>query len=588
MCWRVVLCALIGAAFATTPAQGEVVFGAPRTLADRDAAEPQVGVDPQGRATVTWIQVGPEGLIWIQAARLDPTGLPEPPKTLAKFPPATPSCYCPQIVVDSSGRVTVTWQAVVGKYRRIQAAQIDAGGTPGPVYTLSRPEEEGWDQRVAVDGEGRATVSWKAADASNIETVRFGTDGIPEENRVLAEGVPGLGYSTVAVGAGGEGVVVWGSSEGLRFVQLDPNGSPGPIRAIPSTDNSDGIPHAVIDTRGRTTIGWWRGLGKNETRSVRLDHEGNPGNVQVLSPPEEGAIDPELALDPEDRVTAVWMGLQERVRAVRLDDNGEPETVHTLSEGGHLAGLPSVAIGATGAPVVVWAHPPRYFVPDEGCLPNAKFEYESDVVKAVFLAPDGSPARIENVSAFGEQATIADVAVDPLGQPIVAWETFDGTAFCEDRDTRIQVSRGVDVVATDGAPSPSPRPSPAPPAAGVRGKLRLGARAVIGGDGRLMLRVACAAGGGVCEGRVRVLARWSQIPHEFAHSLRGRRGVTVARGRFGMQPGKRVWLRLRLSRLGKKLAQRSSGHALRVVGKGRGVEEGTVLVRLRPHRQVTT
>jgi hypothetical protein len=580
---RMLILAFLAAALSAGPAQGKVLFGPPLTLAAGDVDEPQIAVDPQGRVTVVWAQLGPEKLISIRAARLNPGGFPESTQTLAEFPTAIPHCYCPQVVVDSSGRATVAWQGVVAGHRRIQAAQIDPSGTAGPVHTLSADGEEGWHQQLTVDGQGRVTVAWETTGASNIEAARFGADGALEEVKVLAEAVPGLEPVALAASPPGEVTVAWPTSAGLQVVQLGSTGAPGPIRSIPSTDNADGVVDVVADSSGRATLAWWRGSGINQVRSVSLDPEGNPGAVRTLSPTNEGAFEPRLAVDSQGRVTATWVGVNERVYAARLDEGGSPLSIHLISEPAHRAGPPRIASGTDGTTTIAWSHPPDLFARDEGCLPNAEFDYESDAVKAAFLGPDGSPVQLENVSPFGEQAGGVAVAVDPQGQPIVAWESFDGTYFCEDTTTRIQVSRGLTAV----DPQPGPPPSPAPPSPGVeqRGKLRLARRAAAA-DGRLVIKVTCPQGGGVCAGRLEMSASKLTVSRRLEVSPHGlpKTGsrVSIARGSFWLDPGKRKKLALSLTGWGRRLVKDSSGQLLRLVGMGRGVEGGTVLVRQRP------
>lgn len=544
-------------------ARAEITFTPPQTLREGIAAEPQVAVDPQGRATVVWEEFGPEELISIQAQRVDPNGLPGPIQTLAKFPSAVPSCPCPQVVVDSTGRATVAWQGVVGAYRRIQAARIDASGTVGPVYTLSPSEVNGWDQRVAVDAEGRATLVWWIPSLHNVESVRLGVDGAPEEVQVLAEGVEGVKYPAVGVGPEGKATVVWPTDEGLRTVQIDAAGTPGPIREISPSDTADGVPHVVVDSKGRATIGWWRGLGNYEARSVRLDPEGVPGTVQTLSPPEgEGALDPRLAVDSQDRVTAVWQTFGERIYAVRLDESGAPETVYPLSSPDREAGEPQLAATPDGQVIVVWAFPPPVFAPEPGCLEGAEFDPASDVVDAAFLGSDGKPERVVDVSPVGEQSLVPKVALNALGLPTVVWESFDGTYFCEDHPTRIQLSRGVLPVEPE-PPHPEPSPSP-PPAPEGNGILRLNSKATVKNRS---LRIYVSCGGGACAGRLK-----------FVHSR-----LVVARGRFQLASGQGRTLMLPLTGFGKKLVAKGSGQLLRAIGRGSGVKKSVVWVRLRGH-----
>lgn len=566
-------------------ARAEVAFTPPQTLVKGHLGNMWSAPDPQGGVVVAWEAAGPEKTTEIQAVRVDANGLPGPIHTLAKFQGPAQLCPCPKVAVDPVGRATIVWQSFDGKFRRIQAAQIDAAEDVGPVYTLSPPGFHGWYQQVAVDPEGRATIVWDLGPVENVETVRFGVDGAPEEVRVLAEEDPGASPPTVAVDLEGKATVAWSSAEGIRTVQVDPSGTPGPIRPVSPSDTADGVLNSVVDGQGRATISWWRGLGEYEARSVRLDAEGVPGAAQTLSPPDQGTFEPRLAIDSQGRVTAVWQTFEDRVYAVRLDEDGVPETVYPLSEEGRHAGEPRVAIGPDDQAVVVWSHPPLAFVPPEfgeECLEGAEFEAAADVVKAAFLGPEGAPQRVMNVSPFGEQSVGPQIHFDSLGRPTVIWVSFDGTYFCEVPEVRIQTSRGL--TALEPPPDGPPPPPPGPEEAGT---LRLSARG-IARSRHLQLRTRCVGNtNGACAGQLKLEVRAADIPRRLKESFgSGRRlpsRMTIARGRFQLAPGARRSLALSLTGFGKRLASKGSGQLLRTVGRGAGVRKSVVWVRLRGH-----
>jgi hypothetical protein len=571
---------LLGSLLFIREAEAEVLFSPRTMLVEGDTAEPRLAVDARGRATITWMELGPDKRIWIQALRVSEDGVPGPIHTLAKFGRHYPECPCPDVAVGPAGRATIVWQGFDGNTHRIEAAQIDASGAVGPAHVLSPPGYEGWDQTLAVDSGGRPTIVWDLASTNDVEAVRFGYDGSPEEVHVLVAGASGLGFPAVGVGPDGTATVVWPDPEGLATVQLDPDGDPGQIRRIEPTGNADGVPHVVVDGQGRATVGWWRGLGAYEALITRLDPAGIAGPVHVLNVPGEGAFDPRLAVDPQERVTAVWQGWEDRVYSTQLNENGAPGTIHTLSRVDHPAGVPEVAVGPEGRAVVVWSHPPIIFAPDGGCLEGVDFDPKGDVVEAAVLGPTGEPEEIKAISPFGEQALIPEVAMDSLGQPTVVWETFDGTYFCEDATTRIHLSRGM--WSPDPAPSAPEAPSttspfPQPESTGI---LRLGGKAVAKGE-RVFMRADCVSG--TCAGALRLVARVADLPRRLERSISGvrkRSGErTVARAWFSLAGGTSKTLALQPSKFGRELLRQSPRRLLRLTGKGQGVQQRFVWVR---------
>lgn len=539
----------------------ELNFTAPQTLSTLEAGNPQIAVDPQGRATVVWQALGPEATALIQAVRLDPSGLPGPVQTLAEFPKHVSEYPTPKVVVDSSGNATVAWQSYDGASHRIEAVQIDSSGVVHPVHVLSGPGYNALGQQLAIGPEGRVTVVWYVPSQGDVESARLEADGTPEETQTLVE-ADEAGFPDVAVDSEGKATVVWPGAEGMRAVQIDASGSPGPIRTVPSTGKADGIPQVVVDGKGRATIAWWRGSGAYDVRSVRLDPEGVPGTPQTLTPPEQNAYEPRLAVDSKGNVTVVWQDFQDHVHSVRLDESGAPGPVYTLSEEALVAGEPQVAIGPDDRAVVVWDHQGPPYAPEEGCL-EIQFDPPSDAVRAAFLGPEGQPGPVRVVSPFGEQSTSAQVAFGALGLPIVVWKTFDGTYFCSDNDTRVQTSRGVLAIEPEPEPDPESSPSP-PPAPEGSGVLRLNGKATVKGR-RLYIHVSCA--GGACAGRVKLV----------------RSGVAIALGRFRLAAGQHCTLALTLTGFGKKLVAKGSGRLLRTIGRGSGVNKHVVWVRLRGH-----
>jgi len=585
--WGLLLLAFLAFLAPAGDARAEFDFTPPQTLVEGPVGASRMAIDPQGRTTVVWEAAGegpgPFKPLLIQAMQVGADGAPGPIHTLDEFPRNPPQSPGPEVAVDAAGRATIVWQSYDGKFRRIRATQIDAAGNIGPVHTLSPPSFNGWDQLVAVDPQGRATIVWTLGPVDNVETVRFETDGTPGEVQVLAKEDEGATPPALAVDSVGKATIAWGNTEGIRTVQLDPTGAPGPIRPVPSTENADGALHAVVDSLGRVTLGWWRGAGAYEAKSVRLDAEGIPGIVQNLSPPEQNTLDPQLAVDLQGRVTAVWQDFKSRLYTVQLDEEGAPGTVYPLSEAGRRSGEAQVAAGPDGRAMVVWSHPPPVFAPEEGCV-EGEFEAAADVVKIAFLGPEGAPEQVKNVSPFGEQSLASQIVLDLQGRPSVLWESFDGTYFCELPTRRIQISRGFTPV---DPPPDGPPPPPPPPGPVGNGVLRLGGVGTAQG-GRLRLPVRCVGGsGGTCAGKLKLEVRATSIPRRLKELLGSppwlRSRITVARGSFQLAPGARRTLVLALTGSGKRLTSKGSGQSLRVVGGGSGVKGSVVWVRLRGH-----
>ena len=72
----------------------------------------------------------------IQLVRRSPGGTLSPVETISG---SGQHADVPAIAVDSSGRAVIAWTRSDGTNRRLQALRRSAGGTLGPVQTLSAP-----------------------------------------------------------------------------------------------------------------------------------------------------------------------------------------------------------------------------------------------------------------------------------------------------------------------------------------------------------------------------------------------------------------------------------------------------------------
>jgi hypothetical protein len=563
--WAALALAVVAAL--PVPASAEVAFTPPQTLSLVEAALPQVAVDPQGRATVVWQEVGEEENTWaIRTRRIDALGIPGPIHTLGIVPIllGAPQCPCTEVVVDSSGRATVTWQTVTEEGRRIESTQITPAGVPDPAQFLSPPGVEGWYAKLAANSEGEVLVAWHNDSPGDLlEAVVLGPDGVPGEVQPVSEEGDSGNFSSIAVDLDGRFHATWSADGGVHYSRLDKEGAPEDVQLVSPPGEPAGVSEVVVDPKGRATIAWWRGLGVYEAKAVRLAADGTPGTIWNLSPPGQKALDPRIAVDPQGRVTAAWETFADQVFSVRLDENGVPGDPRRLTPGGRIGGDPRVAAAKDGTVIVTWNHTPMGYAPEEGCL-DTELNPEDDVVRAAFIRPDGELDRIYEVSPRGEQSFGADLALDPLGLPWVVWTKFDGTFFCDDWDSKIQASHALILQPPVEEEPPAPPPPPPPPQ--EAGTLRL-AKKGFAQKGRVLLRARCHGGSGEpCSGVLRLI-----VPGK---------DLRLAHGRYRVQPGHSKQLSLPLTKAAKRFLAANGPGRIATRARGRGLAATHVLVRL--------
>jgi hypothetical protein len=298
-------------------------------------ARPQVAVDPGGRATVVWSNEER-----IQAARLGVDGVPGPVRTLS---PAGVDVGLPHVATDSRGRSIVVWGCEAPSRNAVQSVQLNEGGEPGAVRTLSTGGQFGNHPQVAIDTEDRATVVWERSNGtdSRVKAVRLAADGTPGAIRDLSPegwsaGPPSLAidrHDRVTVAWAAYGPVTWD----IQAVRLAPNGEPGPVQTLARAPGSAELGGASVGSYDRATVVW--GLTEvadthtfpSWLQSTRLDASGAPGPVQTLTDPNGVAGGPQIAVDSHDRSTVVWTTFQPyAIQETRLSPAGVPGPVRTL------------------------------------------------------------------------------------------------------------------------------------------------------------------------------------------------------------------------------------------------------------------
>lgn len=253
-----------------------------------------VGVDEAGRALVAGYYPAPAARARAIVAIAGRAGSFSGPRILA-----VPSrrhgrhgiLSQPLLAVGPNGQALIAWESLAREgaarsrdmlvYRRADG-RLDR---PVPLATNflqgSIPLEEA--NRAAVDGAGRGLIV--AGSRVGLQSVAVSADGRPGPTRRLAVG--SVQDPTLAANQSGTTIVTWGESRGAGGIDfaLGQNQEPGgELRSIESTPgSSDGLPTAVVDGLGETTLVWVHGqAGAPDTLRASAGSPGAP--VLQVSP----------------------------------------------------------------------------------------------------------------------------------------------------------------------------------------------------------------------------------------------------------------------------------------------------------------
>jgi hypothetical protein len=331
--------------------------GTAKTLSDPsdDAANPEVGIDRDGRATIVW-QARNSGRV--QWTRLSAQGGQSPVENL----PGDGSY--PQVAVNEDGVAVVAWEGFnEASYETLRAALILPDGSVTPVQQVdgTAGSVDGDDYySVAIDPLGRATVVWEDLRRGKpaVFSARIAADGNAGRRQLLSR--PGrISYiGSVAVDDAGVSTVAWSERSGfIRVVRVRSDGTPGVARRLTGR-GLNGSPLVVVDGSGRATVAW---AGAGPLHWVRLNTTGKPGRRGSL----KGAGLSDMAVGGDARVWLTWKGAspggKASVKAMRLSRDARTGRVRTLSNPGEdvydFQGFaqPRVAAGGGGGvAMAVW------------------------------------------------------------------------------------------------------------------------------------------------------------------------------------------------------------------------------------------
>jgi uncharacterized protein YheU (UPF0270 family) len=394
--WRLLLPLLLVSALAA-PASSQA-WSSPMTVSAGGgyADSPQVAVDQSGTAILVWrrrdgtTDCNGSSCFRVQGRVLSAGGGLSSIQTLSA---SGQTAKAPQVAVDKSGNSVFVWQRYDGTTNcggypgclRIEARARTADGALSPVQTLSAAGQYAEGPQVGVDAGGNAAFVWRGN--GQVWTRARLADGALSP--IQAVSAPGqetqFSDPQIAVDSGGDAVFVWEAF------------------AAPASCNFN-------CTRAQT-----------RTRSA----DGTLSPVQTLSAAGADAIFPQVAVDQSGNAVFVWQrcgsflycsSIQARARST----DGVLSPIQTLSAGNFYSS-PQVSSDRGGDAVFVWSH----YDETADCGGYACLR-----IQARARSADGALSPTQVLSAAGQFALYPQVALDPSGTAVFVWERFDGTTNC--------------------------------------------------------------------------------------------------------------------------------------------------------------
>jgi hypothetical protein len=395
---------------------------APSTLSapSPDATDPDIALDPQGNALAIWRRDAGSSQIVEVAGRLggDPWAMPQ-----GLAGPGEPA-EAPRIALDAGGGAVAVWEGYDAGHYVIQATQRPAGGSWSAAQRLSSITQNAYRPQVAVDAGGNAVAVWESYESGYhvVQAARRSPDGgwsAPQRLSPLAELA---GAPQVAVGAAGEAVAVWTSLQGGNFAVEAAQGSADGSWSAPqdlAIGGQPGGPQIAIDPGGDAVAVWeTTEAGHFVIQASQRQVGGSWSAPQTLSTPAEPAEAPQVAVDAAGSALVVWqsyVGGYFIVQGVQRPVGGDWSGVEDLSDRYLAAQYQS-------------ARQPQVGVDPRGDAVVVWQSYEGSyyVIQATQRPAGGGWSAVQNISTANQDADAPQVAVDPEGDAVAVWESAEG------------------------------------------------------------------------------------------------------------------------------------------------------------------
>jgi hypothetical protein len=267
---------------------------------------------------------------------------------------------------------------------------------------------------MAIAPDGRTTVVWSTRTGA-LESVRIAPDGTPGPVVGLATGAR---RERVAVAGDGAATVTWleetpGHLDSLKARQIAPNGTLGSTHTLALAGVANAAPVAVAPDRTATVV--WEQRLQNGTRSiesVRIAPTGVPGAVQTVSS-SGSPWQPELATAPSGATMVIWE--ESGMAAAEIAPDGTIGAATTIfDDPGWTSRNGLVAFDAAGNATAI------------AMSTDAAYAHRFDLRYHDAQLPQYKTFRVPPRATRGVRFGVVAVAVDNRGVASMKWDFGDG------------------------------------------------------------------------------------------------------------------------------------------------------------------
>jgi hypothetical protein len=289
----------------------------------QNAYNPQVAMDNNGNAIITWYQSdGSNFQIFKSEYR---GGVWTYPSFSDHISPDGQHAYNPQVAMDNNGNAIITWYQSDGSKDQIFKSEYRGGGWthPSSITDHISPDGQNADYpQVAMDNNGNAIITWEQIDGTNYQIFKSEyRGGVWTHPLSLSDNISPDGQTAsnpqIAMDNNGNAIIIWYQSDGSKK-QIFMSEFRGDVWTHPSslTDNisPDGQnaynTQVALDNNGNAIITWYQSDGSN-LQIFESEYRGNVWNhpsslSDNISPDGQNADSPQVAMDNNGNAIITW------------------------------------------------------------------------------------------------------------------------------------------------------------------------------------------------------------------------------------------------------------------------------------------
>ncbi|MCX7000028.1 MAG: hypothetical protein NT106_07015 [Candidatus Sumerlaeota bacterium] len=376
-----------------------------------------------------------------QRYRLGTLHLKYPSSLSDNISPDGQTAYSPQVAMDNNGNAIVTWYQSDGAKSQIFKSEYRNGVWTHPSSlsdNISQNGQDAYGPQVAMDNNSNAIITWFQSDGTKSQTFKSEyRGGVWTHPASISDNISPDGQDAlsprVAMDDNGNAIITWFQSDGTKnqiFKSEYRNGvwtHPLSLLDNISPDGQNAYdPRVAMDNNVNAIITWRQSDGlnnqifKSEYRGGGWTHP--PSLSDNISPDGQGAYNPQVAMDNNVNAIITWYqsdGSNDQIfkseylggvwtHPSSLSDNISPDGWQAD------ASNPQVAMDSNGNAIITW------YQSNGSKTQIFKSEYRGGVWT--------HPASIsDNISPDGQNALNPQVAMDNNGNAIIIWYQSDGS-----------------------------------------------------------------------------------------------------------------------------------------------------------------